>query len=226
VKTVLILGLVFSSSALFLAQKSSEPPPPLVEQEPHHRTVLKNDSVLVMHLTLPEGERTLYHTHSVDRLAIILSGGPITQQKPNEQESAPNPVKPGDLLVSTMGPDPFVHRVHNLGPGSLELIDVEFLKRPQQPSSTAAATIAGENPSARMYKWVLAPGATSPMHRHERPYLIVGVTKMTLKMASPDGQSSSHDIQSGDFHWVDTKVTHSLNNSGTAEGQIVEVELK
>ncbi|HXX99700.1 MAG TPA: hypothetical protein VEI54_02195 [Candidatus Limnocylindrales bacterium] len=225
-KTILILGLVLCSSALLLAQKSSEPSAPPVEQEPHHHTVLKNDSVLVMHMTLPEGERTFYHTHSYDRLAIILTGGPITQQKPNEPESGPNAVKPGDLLVSTMGAEPFVHRVHNAGTGLLELIDIELLKRPQQPSSTAAAPVAAENPSARMYKWVLAPGASSPMHTHERPYLIVAVGKMTLKMSSPDGQSSSHEVQSGDFHWLDTKVTHSLTNAGTGEGQIIEVELK
>jgi mannose-6-phosphate isomerase-like protein (cupin superfamily) len=49
---------------------------------------------------------------------------------------------------------------------------------------------------------------------------------MPLKMTAPDGQSSAHEIQAGDFHWVGGKVTHSLTNEGTAEGQIVEVELK
>jgi len=225
-KTILALGLVCVSSALLLAQSPSEVPAPPVDQEPHHHTVLKNDSVLVMHLTLPEGERTLYHTHTVDRLAIVLAGGPMTQQKPNEEESAPNPIKVGDLLVSTIGAGPFVHRVHNVGQGALELIDVEFLHRPAQPSPSTAAAVAAENPSARMYKWVLAPGAVSPMHTHERPYLIVAVNKMMLKMTDPDGQSSSHEVQSGDFHWAGAKVTHSLANAGATQGQIVEVELK
>jgi quercetin dioxygenase-like cupin family protein len=224
-KAILIFGLVLSSSVLLLAQNSSEPAPP-VDQEPHHHTILKNDSVLVMHMSLPEGERTLYHAHFHDRLAVVLGGGPISQQKPNEQESAPNPVKPGDILPSTMTTDTFVHRVHNVGQGPVDLIDVELLKRPEQPSTSAAATVAAENPSARMYKWILAPGATSAMHTHDRPYLIVAVNKMSLKMTAPDGQSSTHEIQTGDVHWVDSKVTHSLTNAGTVEGQIVEVELK
>jgi len=64
------------------------------------------------------------------------------------------------------------------------------------------------------------------MHTHGRPYLILAVTKMPLKMTGPDGQSMSHEIQAGDFHWVDAKVTHFLTNEGTTEGQIVEVEMK
>jgi mannose-6-phosphate isomerase-like protein (cupin superfamily) len=64
------------------------------------------------------------------------------------------------------------------------------------------------------------------MHTHTRPYLIVAATSFPLKMTSPDGQAFSHQIQAGDFHWVETKVTHSLTNEGTTEGQIVEVELK
>jgi len=73
---------------------------------------------------------------------------------------------------------------------------------------------------------VLAPGATSAMHIHVRPYLIVATTGFTLKMNSPDGQSFTHELKRGDFHWVDTKVTHTLANAGASEGQIVEVELK
>ncbi len=64
------------------------------------------------------------------------------------------------------------------------------------------------------------------MHTHVRPYLIVATTGFTLKMTAPDGQAVSHDVKRGDFHWVDTKVTHTLANAGTTEGQIVEVELK
>jgi len=56
--------------------------------------------------------------------------------------------------------------------------------------------------------------------------MIIAVSKMPLKMSAPDGQSFLHEIQAGDFHWMDTKVTHSLTNEGTTEGQIVEVELK
>jgi quercetin dioxygenase-like cupin family protein len=105
------------------------------------------------------------------------------------------------------------------------VIDVEFFRRPEHPSEAAAA-VAAENPSARVYNWTLAPGATSALHTHERPYLILAVTPMQLKMTGQDGTSMTHEVKAGDFHWIDMKVSHSLTNAGTSEGQIVEIELK
>ncbi|MGB7434315.1 MAG: hypothetical protein WBW49_02770, partial [Candidatus Acidiferrum sp.] len=201
------------------AQKSFEDAPVPVDQEPHHPTVLKNDDILVMHVTLREGERTLYHIHAHDRVSVELSNSNISQQNLNEPEGPSTPTKPGDLTAPTLGAAPAIHRVHNFGPGTFEVLDVEFLHRPQQPSASAAAAVAIENPSGRVYRWELAPGETSAMHTHRRPYLIVAVTKMQLKMTGPDGQTSSHEVQSGDFQWIDREVTHSLTNESATPGQ-------
>jgi quercetin dioxygenase-like cupin family protein len=225
-KALLFMALLLVSISLLAAQKSFEDAPVPVDQEPHHHVVLKNDYVLVMHVTLREGERTLYHIHAHDRVSVELSNSNISQQTLREPEGPSIPTKPGDLTAPALGATPLIHRVHNFGPGSFEVLDVEFFQRPQQPSAPEAAPVAIENPSARVYQWTLAPGASSPMHTHNRPYLIVAVTKMPLKMTAPDGQSMSHEIQAGDFHWIDSKVTHSLTNEGSVEGQIVEIELK
>lgn len=225
---LLLLALL---SVFFMAsQKKSkqffEESPVAVDQEPHHHVLLKNESVLVMHVTIPENQRTLYHIHAHDRVAVELTNSTISQQNLNEPEGPSTPVKPGDVSAPTLADAPLIHRVHNFGPGAFEVLDVEFFQRPQQPSPSEAGAVAVENPSARVYRWTLAPGATSVMHTHVRPYLIIAVTKMPLKMTSPDGQSSSHEIQPGDFHWIDSKVTHSLTNEGATDGQIVEIELK
>jgi quercetin dioxygenase-like cupin family protein len=229
-KPVLVLTLLLFSISLLAAQKSAkksyEEPPVAVDQEPHHHVLLKNDSVLVMHVTLKEGERTLYHIHAHDRVSIELSTCSISQQNLNEPEGPSTPIKPGDLSAPAAGVAPLIHRVHNFGPGTFDVLDVELLQKPQQPSTAEAGPVAIENPSARVYQWTLAPGAASPMHTHTRPYLIVAVTKMPLKMTAPDGQSSSDTVQPGDFHWIEAQVTHSLTNEGTTDGQIVEVELK
>ncbi|HXX17568.1 MAG TPA: cupin domain-containing protein [Candidatus Eremiobacteraceae bacterium] len=220
------ISIVLFSSFLLIPQKTFEDAPVPVEQEPHHHTVLKNDSVVVMRVTLREGERTLYHIHARDRVAVELSNCNISQQNLNEPEGPSAPTKPGDVSASTAGATPLIHRVHNFGPGTFEVLDVEFLHRPEPPSSAEAASAAGENPSARVYRWELAPGAALAMHTHARPYLIVATTKMTLKMTGADGQTMTHQVQAGDFHWIDAQVTHSLANEGTEPGQIIEVELK
>lgn len=216
-----------SSLLLALAGVSAAQEKPIpVNQDPHHKVVLKNDFVEVMHVTLLPGERTLYHTHSHDRAAVELTNASITQQKVGDVEGPPAPTQPGDLSVTPMVSGGYSHRVHNVGSGVFEVLDVEFLQRPEKPSEATVAPVAGENPSAHAYHWSLAPGAKTPEHTHRRPYLIVAATPMQLKMTSPDGQSFTHDVKAGDFHWVDAPVTHVLANDGATAGEIVELELK
>lgn len=211
---------------LFGAQESSGPAPVPVEQEPHHHLLLKNDSLLVLRVTMQPGEWSSYHVHSVDDVAVFIGKSTASQQIPGQPESAPLEQIPGNISLRTLREAPLTHRVHNLGPGVFDVLDVELLQRPEHPSTGAAGPVAGENPSARVYKWKLAAGGVTPMHTHERPYLIVAATGFDLKMTAPDGQSSTHEIKPGDFHWVTTKVTHTLANAGSGEGQIIEIELK
>ena len=218
----LIFGICFLMCAYI--SLSQEAPVP-VEQEPRHHVVLQNDSVLVLHVTIPPGVTTLYHIHSHDRAVVYLSNSTITQQKLGEPEGPHETSKPGEVSAMALK-TPLTHRVKNVGDTPFDVIDVEFLARPQSSSTPAAAPVAAENPSARVYHWTLAPGAVSTMHTHERPYLIIASTAMMLKMTSPDGKTLTHEVKAGDFHWVDSKVTHTLANEGTTEGQIVEVELK
>src|SRR5437660_2901672 len=101
------------SSFIFAAQDASTPV--LVENEPLHHVVLKNESVVVIHLTLPPGERTLYHTHTHDRVAIPLSNTSITQQVLNDKESPPSPSVAGTFSAITLAGSSYTHRVHNVG---------------------------------------------------------------------------------------------------------------
>jgi quercetin dioxygenase-like cupin family protein len=221
------IGLItlFTLSAMLLAQQTATTSVP-VEQEPLHKIVFQNDAVTVMHLILPPGQRTQYHTHTHDRIAVTLSATSTTNQKMNEPESEPTPTKPGEIGALTLTDPSYTHRVHNVGKAPYDVLDIEPAVRPATPSPDVAGPVAAETPSARVYNWVLAPGATSPMHTHMRPYIIISITTMNLAMTSPDGQSATHGVNAGDFKYVDAKITHNLTNAGTTPGQIVEVELK
>ena len=220
-KNCVWLFVVFVLSTFVAAQQSAVP----VEEESHHHVVLKNESVMVVRVKLFPGESTLFHTHSHDRVAIDLTSTTITRQKSGEPESASELTKPGDVAASESR-GPYTHRVHNAGTVEFEALDVELLHRPATASGAAAGKVEAENPSARVYKWTLAPGAASAMHTHERPYLIISATPLALKMTDQEGKSLTHEVKAGDVHWVDAKVTHSLANEGTTAGTIVEVELK
>ncbi len=220
-KTYLCGVLMVVLSTLVAAQQSPVP----VEEEPHHHLVLKNDSVMVLRVKLLPGESTLFHTHLHDHVGVFLSDTTIVSQTLGEPESAPKATKPGDVGAPESN-GPYTHRVHNAGKVEFDVLDVELLQRPSESSGPAAGKVEAENPSARVYKWTLAPGATSAMHTHERPYLIISATPLVLKMTDPEGKSFTHEVKAGDVHWVDAKVTHSLANEGTTVGQIVEIELK
>ncbi len=220
-KICLCGALVFMLST-FVA---SQPPPVAVEDEPHHHLVLKNDSVMVVRVTLLPGESTLFHTHLYDRVTVDLTDTIITRQRPGNPEVVTEATKPGDVAALEWN-GPFTHLVHNAGNATFEALDVELLHRPAKAVGPASGKVEAENPSARVYKWTLAPGATSAMHTHERPYLIISATPLMLKMTDPEGKSFTHEVKAGDAHWVDAKVTHSLANEGTASGTIVEIELK
>jgi quercetin dioxygenase-like cupin family protein len=219
---VAFLGISGILTAAQTANITSVP----VEDEPLHKVMFKNESVTVIHVTLAPGQTTLYHSHTHDRVAVDLSTTSIAQQKINEAEGRATPTKPGNVSALTLTEASYTHRVHNVGTAPYEVLDIEPARRPETPSPDAAATVAAENPSARVYSWVLAPGATTPMHTHMRPYVIVSVTPINLKMSSPDGQSATHEVGTGDFRWVDARVTHNLSNAGSNPGQIIEVELK
>jgi quercetin dioxygenase-like cupin family protein len=203
------------------AQQSPVP----VEEESHHHLMMKNDSVIVVRVKLLPGESTLFHTHLYDRVTVDLTDTTITRQKLGDPKSVTEATKPGDVAALESN-GPFTHLVHNAGNAVFEAMDVELLHRPAKAAGPAAGKVEAENSSARVYKWTLASGATSAMHTHERPYLIISATPLVLKMTDPEGKSFTHEVKAGDIHWVDAKVTHSLSNQGTAVGQIVEIELK
>ena len=218
----IVLAACILLSALVAAQDKPVP----VEQEPYHHVQMKNEDIVVIHAILPPGERTAYHIHSCDRTGVEISTNTTTGQKFGEAEGKPEPSSPGDVFSDSCTGQPLTHRVHNVGNTTMEVIDIELLKRPEHPSASVAGPVAIENPSVRVYKWVITPGTATAMHTHTRPYLIVAATPMQLKMTAPDGQSRAEQVKAGDFHWVAVPVTHSLANEGSAEGQIVEFELK
>jgi quercetin dioxygenase-like cupin family protein len=217
-KAALIVPLVASAT---IAQT-----PVPVEQEPHHHVVWKNGFVEVIRVGVPAGESTLFHTHSRDRVAVDLTSTMLSFQKLNEPEGQPERSIPGDISSHADFDAPYTHRLHNVGQKTYEVIDVEFFKRPEHPSEVAAATVAAENPSARVYKWNIAPGGATTLHAHEHPYILLAVTSSRLKTTAPDGTTAIEVVKAGDYRWVNVKGPHTLANAGSADGQIVEIELK
>ena len=197
-----------------------------VNREPLHKVVFSNEYVEVLHLVLPAGQRTLFHTHSHDGVAVRLSEATVNVDIPGKEPTPPGAAHIGDVSAQAYAEKPMTHRVNNVGTTPFDVIDIEFLGRPAGPPTEPLATPAAENSSARVYRWVLRQGASTPEHTHERPYLVIAATAMHLAMKAPDGATMDHSVKAGDFHWVDARVTHTLTNRGEESGVLLEVELK
>ena len=225
-RVLVVAGWVVGCVAALAGQEARAPEPVAAEDEPLHHLELKNESVVVLHLTLPPGERTLYHTHTHDRVSVDLTKTMVAQQVWQQEERPATETKVGEIYTQTLTGSSFTHRVHNFGPQVYDVVDVELQRRPEVASTAVAGAVAAENPSARVYRWVLEAGKASGMHTHVRPYLILCVTGFPLKMTGADGKTMEHVVKAGEFHWVEGQVTHSLENAGTGAGEVVEIELK
>lgn len=219
VRLILLLSLL---SMMAMAQQTAVPS----DQDYLHKTVFKNSYLIVLHVTIPPGKSTGFHTHSRDAMAVRLSE---SKTKMQELGKDPGPVidhHPGEVSANDYVKTPLTHKVINAGDTDFDVLDIEAFKRSDGPHGKPIGPVAAENASMVAYKYELAPGQSSAQHTHERPYLIVAATQMQLKMTSPDGQSSEHPVKPGDLHWIDQKVTHTLTNSGTEKGVLIEIELK
>lgn len=197
-----------------------------VEKEPDHRTVLKNDYVQVFRVTLEPGKSTGMHVHAHDDAAVRLSTATVEADTPSTPPGAPETRPAGSVSARNNEPKALVHRVRNVGTTVFDVLDVQILKRPAGPEAPPIAAPDAENPRMRVYRYELAPGASSAPHTHARPYLLVAATGMTLRMSGPGGTASTHPVKTGDLHWVEAAVTHTLVNAGQDKGILVEFELK
>jgi hypothetical protein len=144
--TKIVALLVFIWPALSFGQTAVP-----VEAEPHHKVVLKNDSVMVSRGKVSPGDATEYHTHLHDRFAVFVAESSSAWQAPGQPEHAPETHKPGDVS-SAESKGSFTHRVHDVGAIAFEVLDIELLQRPALATTPPSAAIAAENPSGRAYK--------------------------------------------------------------------------
>jgi quercetin dioxygenase-like cupin family protein len=218
--------LVVAVAAGFPTVASSEPPAVAVEAERTHRTVLQNDYVQAMRVTLPAGESNDMHVHAHDDAAVMLSVATIANETLGKAKPPGQPVAPGGISVRENGKNPLTHRIHNVGTTTFDVVDVQILQRPAGPESPAFTTPAAEHGSLRVYRFELSPGASSAPHTHARPYVVVAATDMALRTASPGQSDATQTLETGYIQWADAGVTHTLTNSGNSPAILVEIELK
>ncbi len=119
-------GVEVKPAALESKAQGTESDPVPVEGEPHHHVVFENQYVRVLDVVVKPGESTLFHTHSLDNVAVHLSDGLIKHQSPG-QAWIDTPVKEGAAGFTAGTKHPYTHRITNAGTAVFHVLDIEIL---------------------------------------------------------------------------------------------------
>ncbi len=108
-----------------------------IEQEPRHRIVFENKQVRIYDALIPPGDLTLFHTHSVDNISVVVSGGKGTNEIQGKPMMQTAPVT-GAAGFNKATNAPLTHRVGNVGTTPLRFVVAEINAPSDSPGVPAA----------------------------------------------------------------------------------------
>jgi quercetin dioxygenase-like cupin family protein len=231
----------------------AEDPVVPVHREPHHRQVFQSGSTRILDLQIPPGDMSWFHRHDWPVLYVTLGvsrtrnqnlgedwgavgaarGGNSSNPNSAAPSSRPPTPPPGPLAIARVSSTtsyaerPVTHRIQNIGDGLFRAIVVINETGGDDGMSEQAAGFGGRpeltNRWFRAYRFALAPGESTPSHRHETPVVIVqssdgrgvGVGPMTFEFN-----------ERGQWAFFDARVAHEIRNTGDERVELVEVEVR
>jgi hypothetical protein len=196
-------------------------------EEPRHVVKLENEWVRVVDVEIPEGEQTLYHTHSLDYPYVLVTSvtlfNQILGQEPQDMKMQAGFV--GYYDATTKGA--YTHRFINRGPGAFRAIGIELL-RPVDPAAPTAALpaldgveTALDNARVGAYRIKLAPGASIGPLTIPGPSIRVAMGEGKLVHEIEDTQTEMR-LTPAQFVFQPQTTTATFTNTGATELELVE----
>ena len=90
----------------------------------------------------------------------------------------------------------------------------------------AIGTVLIDSDTVRVTRWQILPGDHIPRHRHELPYVVVGLTDAQMHVVDAAGSESVTQLEPGTSYERPAGVEHTVTNRGDGDVIFVEVELK
>lgn len=188
----------------------------MVYEEPRHRLVVDQGDVKVLDVQIQPGDTTFYHTHDSPILYtfINLGDGPAGGRVRAVTEYADEPLT---HEVTNDGTDLFrILAVAHYGPGVSDSGDL--------PAGVDASPRL-ENRWFRSYRFELAPGEETSVHRHRNPVLVVRATEGRAEVLRDDGFGTRLDGLRR-WAWLDPGVSYRLHNPGDSTVAVVVNEAR
>ena len=90
----------------------------------------------------------------------------------------------------------------------------------------AEPTIQIDDEQVKVTRWDFSPGAETGWHTHEMKYIVVPLTKGTLKAELPDGSTVKNELTVGASYARPVGVNHNIINVNDVPFSFIEIELK
>jgi quercetin dioxygenase-like cupin family protein len=222
-----IVTLLFS---LTLLSSATAQAPVAIQKEPRHQLEFQNGCVRLFNVRIPPGDSTLFHTHENDNVGVKLTDAELNDVIPGG-DPARVLVKRGAVAFGHY-PTPLIHSVSNVGNTLFHNTLVEVLPSKGLPSNAATlADVAGytleiENERVRIFRLVIAPGQSTHQHSHALHGMSVVITEGKIAVGLPGTATEIVLFKPGDYRWHQGGVKHSLTNVGSANFEVVVIELK
>lgn len=201
-----------------------------VYEEPRHRPVFQNALVRVLDVRVPPGDTTEFHVHANHHFGVVIADASGRYQDAREDTlGSPSDVMPaGTVFDNEKDTLPYTHRGVNVDTVELRYVVGQLLS-PSGVASSALPASSGlhldrEVSGARIYRVTLAPGRSTPKHRHAAPGLTVQVNAGTLRIAGSKPEGKSAESGAGAWWWRGSGAEHSLRNEGATPVEVVEID--
>lgn len=174
-------------------------------QEPRHRTVHNDGDLYLLDVQVNPGDESFAHVHDQAVLLTYISSG----AGPREGSVSAN------IDYATT---PFTHKVGNNGPGLLRILAFVNGGSGTQASNDGPSGFAEapqvENNWFRSWRFELAPGASTPVQKHQQAGFVAQGTPGLLHVTREDGITAELDAP-GDWSWRQAGVGYSVKNVGS-----------
>jgi hypothetical protein len=201
-------------------------------EEPRHVPKLVNEWVRVVDVAIPEGERTMYHAHSLDYPYLMITSVTL-QNQVYGQEPKDVKIERGFVGYYRAVQGTYTHRFINRGPGVFRAIGIELLKSAPAsvtvsvplPEMPGLATVL-DNERVRAWRITVAPGQSVGPVTIPAPSLRVAVDAGTLVERSDGKADTTTILAPAGFTFREQPYTATFTNAGAVPIEIVEFALK
>ena len=200
-------------------------------EEAHHVGKLENQTVRIVDVEIPAGDRTLFHEHAVDYAYVMIADAKLSNEvwgKPAKDIT----IRSGDVGYYRSAQGPYIHRFSNVGETSFRAIGIERLA-PLTPTPAAEPLPQGsgyvpvlDNERVRGYRLVLEPGERAQLAALRGPSVRVVVGGGEIEQTTDGGTAERVELQAAAFEYREKAVNIAIKNVGKSRIEMVEFEIR